>query len=560
MRWSNFSRACSLAACVLLLAACGSRQGGDGSGRGSDGDGREGGFLERIFGDDSVREGGNEAPPRVETPAEIPRFQSRVSLPVTVPMATLQAALNAEVPNRLLTIDREEEVCVPPASVKVGERRLRVTPAIRCRIVGHVDRGPIRLTGRGETIRMTMPVSAVVAAKDIGRIIRSETATAAADVRADIRLSLDRNWQPVARISIDYDWTEEPGIDLLGQRIRFANRADPELAKLIADVERRLPARLRTLGLDQQVASLWQKGFTSIDVNHANPEVWIRLTPQRLGVGAIQAEGRNLVLPIMLNAETETFVGPRPPDPTPTPLPPMIPIDGRDRALRFAAPVIADFAELEPIVARELAQLAAEPIEVPVAGPTEVSFGKPTIYTTTGGRLAIGLPLDVKPARQFLAARGTIWLTGQPTNLPNSRKIVVNDLQIAGDVEGMAGQILLRVAQAPAVLAAVERGLSHDFEGDFQKLMAIIEGVLRALPIGDFVASARVTGVNNGVVQPVGQGLFLPVEAFGDATLRLAPAEAHAIREEKRQARLAREAARAAQAAPASPPGPPAGA
>ncbi len=475
---------------------------------------------------------GNEAPDRMESEAVIPVYESRVALPIVVPLAVVERMVNEDVPERLVTINRDFDVCVRPTRVKIAGANIPVTPPIRCRIVGQIDRGRIRLSADGRdpgAIRFTMPVSATIAAKDIGRIIRSETATAQAEVRAVMRLELDSRWQPVARISIDYDWTEKPGIDLLGRRFTFAGRADPELGRIIADLERALPQKLRTLEIEQQAADVWAKGFTSVSINRANPEVWLRLTPRQLASGGFRIEGDRLVARLALEAGTETFLGPRPPDPTPTALPSLTRLAPGDYGIRFAAPVVADFAELEPVLEKELAKLSEEALEVPVAGRVKVRFDRPKIYTTSGGKLAIGLPMRVKAERQMFSTRGTIWLTGLPVNEPGSRAVRIEQLAIAGDVDSVPGDLLLAVASSPRVIASIEAALSHDFEGDFQKLMVKINSVLAALPIGDFVAVARVDGVGNGVVQPIGQGLFMPVQAYGKAELRYDPAGSRKI-------------------------------
>jgi len=506
----------------------------------------------------SLGSGGNEAPPRADTPADIPAFDSRIALPVSIPLADLERLLNDAVPTRLVTIDRDFDVCVKPTRVKIAGARIPVTPPIRCRIVGQIDRGPVRLVPEttGDSIGIRMPVSASVTAKDVGRVLR-ETATGSAEVRARLTISFNEQWQPIVKIDVDYDWTDKPGIDFLGRRITFAGKADPELARIIATVERDLPAKLKDLGLDKQLAGAWAKGFTSVSVNRENPEVWLRLTPRQLGFGGFRVEGDRLVARLALDAGTETFLGARPPNPTPTPLPPLATLAEGDYGVRFAAPVIADFAELEPVLEAELQKLSGETFAVPVAGEVNVRFGRPTIYTTEGGKLAIGLPMRVKAGRSIFSTRGTVWLTGRPINEVGSRKIRIEELAIAGDADSLSGDLLLAVAGSPRVIASITTALDLDLEGDFQKLITKINTVLQALPIGDFVATATVDGVNNGAVQPIGQGLFLPVEAYGSAALRYDPAKAQQVFEQRAIARAEREAARAereAQAAP-EPPG-----
>ncbi len=463
-------------------------------------------------------------------------------MPVSAPLADLEALINKEVPLVLADIDRQEKVCVPAARLTVclkhktpcrgeacksvpcaiGFQRAKITPDMSCRIVGQVRRGPIRLSGSGPVLRLTMPVSAEVSAKDVGRIIKSETATAAAEVRAIVRLDTSADWQPTAKIDIDYSWTQKPGIELLGRRITFAGKADPALAKIIARLESELPGHLRGLGFRSRIEEAWSRAFTSISLNRRNPAAWMRVTPKRLGHGGYRVEGQDLVLLVGLEATTETFLGDRPPDPPPTPLPARV-VLGESTGLRFRLPVVADYAQLEPVLERELKQLAAAPVDVPVVGPTRVRFGTPTIYTTTGGKLAVGLPIRASTRGQLIFTKGTVWFTGLPWNEPNSRRVKVRDLEIVGDAQGLSGSLLLQVARAPAVRAQLESGLAQDFEGDFQKLLVKIDRALTEKRVGDFVLNVAVKEVRNGVVQPVGQGLYMPVEAFGDAELRYRP-------------------------------------
>jgi hypothetical protein len=201
------------------------------------------------------------------------------------------------------------------------------------------------------------------------------------------------------------------------------------------------------------------------------------------------------------------------------------------------------------VLHKELAKLSERPIELPAVGRVDVRFDRPTIYATTGDRLAIGIPMQVGLERGDVSARGTIWLTGRPINQPDSRKVRVTDLSIAGDSDSTSVNLLLAAAGSPPVLAAIETALTHDFEGDFQKLMAKINKVLAGLPIGDFVASATVEGVRNGKVQAIGQGLFLPVEAYGKATLAHDPEGVRRILAQRQKDREARAARRAAEQA-----------
>lgn len=485
--------------------------------------------------------GDGAAPPRVNDSAEVPILTSRLLVPIKADLSQLEAHLNREIPTTLYSIDQEENVCIPSARVnlclrharpcrgeecrnvpcRVGRRDVAITPTLRCRIVGTVTRERIRLTANGDVIHLRMPVAAEVHAKNVGNIL-SQSADARAEVRARIRLGMTPQWQPTAKVEIDYDWTERPGIALLGRRITFAGRADPRLATLIQQIEASVPGHLRQLGARQRLEEIWSKGFTSIELNRQNPPIWMRVTPQRLSYGGYHANRRDLTLRVQLEAGVETFIGDRPADPPVTPLPNSGQIGG-PTGFRVMAPVIADYAQLEPVLEKALAKLAADPIPVPAIGQVHASFGAPTIYATEGGRLAIGLPIKVKSAARRIPRSGKVWLTGIPWNEPNSPVIKVRDLQIAGRTDSFSTDILLAVAQSPAVVAQIENALTQNFANDLAKLKVKIDKALTDKRVGDFVLNVELTELSYGVVKPLGQGAYLPVEASGASELRWKP-------------------------------------
>lgn len=508
------------------------------------------------------RDASTEAPARLTTPAEVPVQTSRVVVPISAELAELERMINAEVPETLFAIDRQEKVCVPAARItvclkherpckgdackavpcKVGFQKGKVTPDLSCRIVGAVTRGPIRLSGKGRDIRLAMPVAAQVTAKDVGKVV-TETATAEAETRAVIRLGMTPDWQPTAKVDIDYSWTEKPGIEILGKRITFAGKADPELAKVIAKLEAKIPTLLAKLHTRDKLENAWAKGFTSLELNHRNPAVWLRLTPQKLATGGYRLQDGLLILNLELQAKAETYLGDRPPDPTPSPLPPAARIDG-PRGFRISAPVVADYAVLEPVLEKALTKLAAKPIEVPAVGAVNVTFGRPTLYATQGGKLALGLDLKASTAGGRFPTRGTVWLTGTPWNEPGSPVVRVRNLAVAGETDRITTNLLLGVATSPAVIAEIENTLSQDFSKDLAKLKVKIDKALTDKRLGDFVLNARFTGIDYGVVQPIGQGVYLPVRITGTGNIHFDPLtpEQKAERAEERKRRLEKRA------------------
>ncbi len=489
---------------------------------------------------------GNPAPPRIDTAAELPKQTSTIIVPLSLDIGGLEAKLNQSVPTRLWAINQYEPKCIPAQRVticpvhkkkckgeacknvdcKVGFKRTKVTPDVACTIVGHVNRGRIRLSGRGDLLTVSMPVNAVVSARDVGGVIKRETANASADVRAQVRISIDKNWSPRAKVDIAYDWREPPGINFLGKRVHFVRKADAELARVIAGLERDLSREIAQFQTRKLVEGAWGEGFATIMLNRERPPAWMRVTPQKLGFGGYQVRGRQLLLTLSAEAVTETFIGDRPDTPEITPLPSPAKMSG-DHGLRFHIPVLADYRELEPVILRALRKLAARGIELDQIGPVKVDFKKVTVYATEGGRIAVGVEANADIMRSPLkGTNGVIWLSAIPYNEANSQVVKIRDLRIAGTTDREAVNLLFALFADPEVLAEISRTLVTDFNKDYEKVLVAAKKAIAMRQEGDFTLSAEVDEVSHGTVIATGQGLFLPVDVTGKANIRYTPRKA----------------------------------
>src|SRR5688572_6165142 len=127
-----------------------------------------------------------EAPPRATS---VPQFEPRNStlvVPIDLSLDDLQAALEARAPRKLWSIDKRNQKCIGGQRVRAFGRSVKVTPDIDCRIVGEVTRGRITLSGSGSRLRIALPIRATIAARDVGGVLRGETATASGVVHADV--------------------------------------------------------------------------------------------------------------------------------------------------------------------------------------------------------------------------------------------------------------------------------------------------------------------------------------------------------------------------------------
>ena len=467
--------------------------------------------------------GGAEAPPRATDKAPTPSQTSLIAVPIDANIALLRAELERAVPKTLWTIDRREKACVPPQRVKLFGKKVKVTPAIPCTIVGQVTRGALRLRGEGNEIVVDVPLHATIAARDVGGVLKGETATGSALAHARIRIDLASDWRMQGKARIGYGWTKAPGIDFLGKRITFADEADAKLKPVIASVEREVNREIGKVDIRAQAAEIWRQSFTSLELNHENSPVWMRVTPKRILYGGYRLNGQKLNLNLGIEGVTETFVSGRPDDPKPTPLPKLVRETPRPH-LDIRVPVIADYAQLQPVIDRALAKRAMRPFVLPKLGPMMVKFGPSIVYGAPDGRIAVGADVEARlEARTGEPTRGTIWMTAVPANEPGSAQVHFTDLVVNGDTNGVGGDLLVLISRSPGFAPLIAEALTQNFTNDLEKLEGKIRRAVDQRREGAFVIRTRIDGFETGEIKAYGNGLYLPVRMTGGASVDYRP-------------------------------------
>ncbi|WP_293703572.1 MULTISPECIES: DUF4403 family protein [unclassified Sphingopyxis] len=466
-----------------------------------------------------------EPPPRATDKAPSPTQTSLIAVPINADTTALKQALERAVPKTLWTINRRERACVKPQEVKLFGKEVKVTPPIACTIVGRVTRGPLRLRGAGDEIIVDVPLSATIAARDVGGVLKGETATGAAMAHARVKIDITPDWRTRGTARISYGWTKAPGIDFLGKRITFTDEADAKLKPVVRDVEREVNREIARIDIRQQASEVWRQSFTALELNRDKPPVWMRVTPQRILYGGYRMEGQQMRLNLGLEAITETFVSGRPTDPTPTPLPRMV-REAPKPLLDVRVPVLADYAQLQPVVDRALLKRSARPFVLPKVGPMTVKFGKSTIYGAPDGRIALGVDVAMRLAdRSGEPTHGRIWMTAVPNNKPGSAEVHFTNLSINGDTDGVGGDLLITLGQSPGFAPLIADALTQNFARDLGELQGKIKRAVDQRREGAFVIRTRVDGFEIGQIKAYGNGLYLPVRMVGGASVDYRPAK-----------------------------------
>ena len=159
-------------------------------------------------------------------------------------------------------------------------------------------------------------------------------------------------------------------------------------------------------------------------------------------------------------------------------------------------------------------------IRIDGVGSINARFDKVTIYATGNNRLAIGIDAEVEPIGErtgisFGKTKGRVWLTGVPISQANSRVVRVTDLQIHGNTDGMATNLLLLLASTDSVREQIANAITEDFSKDYDKVLGKAARAIADKQVGRFRLAATIDSVTHEAVQVTGAGLFTPAVVTG---------------------------------------------
>lgn len=429
-------------------------------------------------------------PPVTHDSVKLDTQTSSIVVPVALPLADIQKEVNAAVPSPLYTVNENRDNCVPPKWVEMcilprpwggcaQNLKTKISPGIDCNLSGAVTlRGPISVGGSGTTLTLAVPVNASVTAKGRGEIGKNfqQTAGADANLTANLNFDIDEDWQAKVDINIANHWDDPPHVWILGGKISFADKIDPKINDLIADLKKRLPKMLGDLKLKEKVQQQWTKGFEPIQVQGA-PEIWLTFSPQKVGYSGFRIQDGALTAAFMLGGTVETHLGAKPRAQTPSPLPKLardLPAPG----FNFSLALSADYTALVNQAKRELKIGETQEFDVNNVGKVKVTFNDVTMYQTEGTALAVGLTLDVQPPHEILATKGTVWLVTKFGVDNEKLTIFPSNLTVYVKSNNVSVDLLTSLIGLSPINDALRKALTYDFSNQKQKLIEQVDASL----------------------------------------------------------------------------------
>lgn len=470
----------------------------------------------------------HEQPPRTADIIQVLPHQSSFAIPVSAKLSDIESKLNSSIPATLYSIDEGLSDCVPPQwidkcivpNIFTGgcSQHLKtiITPGIDCHLSGAVTRrGSVSVAGAGQNIALKVPINVSVTAKgrgEIGKNIQS-TASGDFDATATLTFDIDEDWKPSGAVSADYNWTDPPHVWILGFKITFADKVDPEIRKQLDSLRQKLPQLLSDLNLRALAAQNWEKAFTVIQVSKS-PSIWITVAPESVGYSGYSVSDGKIQLTLSAAGNVSTSLGSQPAPPSTTSLPKLARTQSGS-GFDFSLPLYASYSALEDQLKLALKVGEQQSFTVRGVGDVKVTFKDVVLHQTTGKALALGLSLEADPPSSFLSTKGTIWLTTK-FELDNDKKVVAPEtLAIYSNTNNVPADLLVSLVQLPPINDILRNALRYDFSSEYARMLKEVNGSLRRQLTPDMYIDGRVDTMRFEDIAAGPDGLAATLKAHG---------------------------------------------
>lgn len=384
-------------------------------------------------------------------PAALPTAEaaSTLTVPVHVPLAGVQQAANAQVPQEFARVDQTQSL---------------LGGAVQVRVRGTVTRtAQVSVKADGDALVLSVPIRAEFRAEPGGALASlARNFGGAATITLRLTPYVTPTWEVGVRASAEHRWTDPLAVDLgRGLKLSVQSLVDPQVRAQLD----KLTAQIEQLGLG--------------------------VTPPRLTPDALKLDvGATLDLGAALGQPPATVKV--------SPLPPLKVGPLSAPGIELSVPLRLPYPELSALAARYAAQ---QTLTLPVPG-------SPVLRVTGVQVQPVGTRLRVSVQARLdgplgLSLRATTDVTGTPAVSADGRTVSLRDVEVETRREGLTGKAVAWLADARAQ-AFVTRAAHFDLGPLLARAQAQAQSKLPFTPLPGVMVGGQVgaLSVQSMAVQP----------------------------------------------------------
>lgn len=443
--------------------------------------------------------------PMTSAPVTFAGALSSVTLPITVPLSSVQEAANARVPAEFARVDQTQAFLGGLLSVK---------------LTGTVKKaGQVSVKPDGDALLVSVPIRADIHAAPggIGSVLARDFG-GSATVSLRIAPYVTPEWEAGAKVTGDYAWTDPLSVELAqGVKISVQSLVDrqvrAELDKVAADVA---GAVREGANLRARAGTLWARVQQPWTLPGPQPAyatvkpVTVTVTPPRFTPDALK-------LVIGTTFDLQAALG-QPPALVSSPLPPLTIAELPAAGIDLTVPVALPYADLSRLSSEYAAR---QTLTLPV--PTS-----PTVHVLgvqvkpSGSRLVATVQAQVR-GPLGLKVNATVDVSGTPALDPSGRILTLGGVSVQTRREGLSGKIISLLADSRAQ-AYLSRAARFDLGPPLERACAQAQARLPMTPTPGLVLAGSVGALKVAGLSVTSQALVVRAAATGNLSASVDPA------------------------------------
>lgn len=444
-----------------------------------------------------------------QTPKEPVQGSSMSTLifPFSADLKAVETEINKIVPTKILNFTEPRKVCIPAKwtswdypcfkGIKMYrcKGKTKISPDLKCDLKGKVDRtGPVRVIGENQKITVSVPVFAETTAYNIGGIVRSETAKAAADVSISASIDLTPDWEPQVNIDAKYAWSKRPEIRLFDFiKITIGSKVEPKLNDMIKEHKEQLPDILRKLNIKQTVEDFWRNAQKPILVTKT-PMTYLVVEPQSVTFPGFDINNNIVKGVVGVDTKLSLVVKNDAPTTNENKLPNLVKEEINEKGISINSPVLIDLDSITSQLNNEFPKgfdidLTGSGLE----GEAKITNVKLT-SDRTGLKLDMGLEYDTRSGFMrvidvfdWFAIEGVLSFKALPKVDMNERLLTLTSLKYDSVTSNEVFDGFVTIAKLPIIKNLIERHISYNFSKNIDDLKTVVNKSLNT-KIGEFVS------------------------------------------------------------------------
>ena len=456
----------------------------------------------------------SEKPPVSVIPYADSVSESVIQTRLSIPLDSLREKLEADIPESLYN---------DPGKIK--QKCIRFFGKNLCetyQVGGWAQRnGPIQLIPMNNgLLRIAIPLQYKLNVRGEGKIVKEllrnvDFQTAAFTAIADLKPSVNSQWQLQLSADSTIQWQQSPKVSVLGVELDIQEKVEKPILKAL---DKALKKQQTKMAADnrfrKRVESFWLTLQQPRKLNGTFP-LWLKANPEALNLSAIHIDDKAIRIHLALRTRLSTSKNVESLATEPTLLPALTHRSVQNSSIRISLPLELSYETL----ANNLQQrLKIKPLEYK-QGDISINVTAIEIYPNND-HLVLAAKVKLNGLLGLLSSDGEIYISGKPTVDNQAKTLKLTDVKFSRKLDSKFWNATTQLLHEQ-LLTGLQDALVYDFSNNYQEINTSINQQLNAQHGKKIQINGRLDNLRILNIQPDLDELRLILEAEGVVDLEL---------------------------------------